>query len=113
LAKFETAAGATFGRPSVRSVALRPRGLASLADHGIVKIALLGKNSQTSAVQVEVRSATSGPVDTTISFTGVTTPRALGVVPDLNGNGTPELAVIGINASNGNVLVQLSTGPQN
>ncbi|MHC1725250.1 MAG: hypothetical protein AB9866_04430 [Syntrophobacteraceae bacterium] len=85
--------------------ALTPRGLVSYEAGGFQKVAMLGKNNLTGAVQVEVRDVITGDLDSTIRFAGVPVPMALAVVRDLNRNKAPELAVLG--ASSGGVRVQI------
>lgn len=91
-----------------------PAGLCSLADlnaNGKGEIAVLGK-SAAGNVAVVIKDAGTGATLKTIPFSATVTPIAVAEVPDVNGNGSNELAVL-VTTSTGAVVVtvkDLATG---
>jgi subtilisin-like proprotein convertase family protein len=69
------------------------------------KIAVLKHNTTDGNVQVVVKDAVSGALQAGLDFGDALTPIAVAALPDLNGNGAPELAVLGHQAHNGKVQV--------
>ena len=84
-----------------------PKGMAAVDDHGVSNLALLTENEVTGEVQASVRNALSGSLVNTVVFDKTYAPRGMFAIHDLNGNGIPELAMLGINTANGSVGVQV------
>jgi hypothetical protein len=70
-------------------------------------LAALGTNMGNGAVSAELRDATSGMLSAIVSFKTTDIPQSMGVLPDINGNGSPELVVLGSNVDSDQVLVQI------
>ena len=81
-----------------------------MEESGVCSLALLGEDTATGDVAVEIRNALSGEPVNNVLFDKAYAPRALAVVPDINGNGTPELAVLGVHTTSGKVGVQVRDG---
>jgi hypothetical protein len=69
------------------------------------KIAVLEHNTTDSSVQVVVKDAVSTALQARLDFGAAYTPIAVATLPDLNGNGAPELAVLGRRTRSGKVQV--------
>ena len=69
------------------------------------KIAVLEHNTTDGNVQVIVKDAVGKALLAALDFGAAHTPIAVAALPDLNGNGAPELAVLGRRARNGKVQV--------
>jgi FG-GAP-like repeat/Proprotein convertase P-domain len=69
------------------------------------KIAVLEHNTTDGNVQVIVKDAVGKALLATLDFGAAHTPIAVAALPDLNGTGAPELAVLGRRARNGKVQV--------
>jgi hypothetical protein len=75
--------------------------------NGAPELALLGLRATDRRVQVEVRDTRTGERLTAVAFNPVFAPQRLAVLPDRNGNGSAELAVLGINAGNGAIAAAI------
>jgi hypothetical protein len=75
--------------------------------NGAAELALLGRHATNGSVQVEVRDTRTGERLTAVAFNPVFAPQRLAVLPDRNGNGSAELAVLGINAGNGAIAAAI------
>jgi hypothetical protein len=87
-----------------------PRALAVVEDlngNGFPELAVLGEEATTGVVRVEIRDASTGEEIRLVFFGATHAPRGLAVVEDQNGNGSPELAVLGEEPTTGQVRVQL------
>ena len=74
-----------------------PLDLAVIPDqsaNGAPELALLGRHAANGSVQVEVRDTRSGARLTAVAFNPAFAPQRLAVLPDRNGNGAAELAVL-------------------
>jgi len=88
--------------------AFAPRSLAVVPDingNSASELAVLGTDSSDN-VRVNIKDAASGAWIGAIDFPSTFTPVGLAVVPDVNGNGVAELAVLGVDAS-GNVRANI------
>jgi bacillolysin len=93
--------GANLGTVGGFSSAYDPKALAVLPDingNGQRELAALCLRTSDGGVRVEVRDSPSGTLVNTIVFDPNYDPQALAVVPDLDGNGIVELAVLGVRA---------------
>jgi hypothetical protein len=72
-----------------------------------LRLAMLGENGSTNRVRVQLKDALTGARVRNISFSPTYTPRGVVVVPDQNGNGTPELGVLGYEVNTGQVRVYI------
>jgi hypothetical protein len=91
-----------------------PKGLCSLADlnaNGKAEVAVLGK-SATGSVAVVIKDSSTGVTLKTIPFASTYDPVAVAEVPDLNGNGKNELAVLAVGGTGGIMVTvkDLATG---
>jgi len=77
-----------------------------LDGNGAPELALL-RFTADAQVQVEVRDTRTGERRTALTFAAAFLPKRLAVVPDLNGNGAVELAVLGIHGSTGAVAAEI------
>jgi hypothetical protein len=77
-----------------------------LDGNGAPELALL-RFTADAQVQVEVRDTRTGERRTALTFAAAFLPKRLAVVPDLNGNGAVELAVLGIHSSSGAVAAEI------
>jgi len=77
-----------------------------LDGNGAAELALL-RFTANAQVQVEVRDTRTGERRSALAFTADRRPKRLAVVPDLNGNGAVELAVLGILSSTAAVVAEL------
>jgi Tol biopolymer transport system component len=75
--------------------------------NGAPELALLGRHAANGSVQVEVRDTRSGERLSAVAFNPAFAPQRLAVLPDRNGNGAAELAVLGIKASNGAIAAEI------
>ncbi|WP_295613297.1 SBBP repeat-containing protein, partial [uncultured Lamprocystis sp.] len=75
--------------------------------NGAPELALLGRHAANGGVQVEVRDTRTGARLTAVAFNPAFAPQRLAVLPDRNGNGAAELAVLGINAGNGAIAAEI------
>ncbi len=81
--------------------AFEPKALAVLPDingNGQRELAVLGVRASDGRVRVEVRDSPSGTLVNVVLFDPDYDPQALAAVPDLDGNGIVELAVLGVRA---------------
>jgi len=81
---------------------LLPQGFAMLADMNAndhPELALLGIRGTDRTVIVEIRDSLTGSLLRTVGFNLNYVPRAFAVLPDISGNGKPELAVLGVGAT--------------
>jgi hypothetical protein len=86
----------------------RPPQLLSLGPlGGSPAIATLLHDASIPSVNVKVQDAVSGASISRVQFWPKYFPRDLAVLPDRNGNGAPELALLGIHVTTGNVVVQI------
>lgn len=99
-------------KASIRSInfgaTYLPKGLCSIADmnaNGKEELAMLGKSS-TGTVAVIIRDTVTGAALKNIPFSPTYDPIAVAEVPDTNGNGSNELAVLGVSGT-GSVLVSV------
>ena len=81
--------------------------LPDLNNDGVSELAVLGVNSSTSAVRVQILDPLAGNVIRNISFAGGRVPKALSVIPSINSNGNPGLAVLSLTTSTGYATVQV------
>ncbi len=72
---------------------------------GAVGVVVLGVNAS-GDVRAQIKNALTGALITTVQFATNFPPKFMGVVPDVTGDGIPELAVLGIDVI-GTVRVQL------
>jgi hypothetical protein len=75
--------------------------------NGAPELALLGRAVRYGSVQVEVRDTRTGERLSAVAFNPAFVPQRLAVLPDRNGNGAAELAVLGIKASNGAIAAEI------
>jgi hypothetical protein len=68
---------------------------------------MLGENGNTNRMRVQLKDALTGAWVRNISFRPTYTPRGVVVVPDQNGNGRPELGVLGYEVDTGQVHVYI------
>jgi len=71
------------------------------------ELAVLSMNSITAKVVVQIKDSSTGLMVKNVWFSDTYTPLALDVLPDLNSNGSPELAVLSKNLITGKVVVQV------
>jgi hypothetical protein len=79
-----------------------PQQLLRLSDsngNGADEVALLGTHRTTGRVAAEVRDGRSGGLISRVPFDPGWVPRKLALLPDLNGNGTPDLALLQVKAN--------------
>jgi len=84
-----------------------------LNTNGSSEVAMLGANWSTGKVVMQVRDPLTGLSVVNIWFSDAYAPLAMDVVPDINSNGAPELAVLSTDWGTGKVVVQVkdsSTG---
>lgn len=74
---------------------------------GSSAMAVLTHDPNTDRVTARVRDAATGDLIANVRFTPGYHPQRLIVVPDVDGNGIPELALLGIHRTDGNVVSQL------
>ncbi|WP_295583683.1 SBBP repeat-containing protein [uncultured Lamprocystis sp.] len=75
--------------------------------NGAPELALLGRHAVNGSVQVELRDTLTGERLSAVAFNLAFVPQRLAVLPDRNGNGAAELAVLGINASTGAIAAEI------
>ena len=75
--------------------------------NGAPELALLGRHVANNNVQVELRDTRTGERLSAVAFNPVFAPQRLAVLPDRNGNGAAELAVLGIKAGNGAIAAEI------
>ena len=75
--------------------------------NGSQEIGVLGVHVDTGNVRVEIRDTLTGSFVENVSFANSFAPQQVEVIPDLDGNGVPELGVLGVGTSNGKVRVQI------
>jgi len=88
----------------------RPKALAVIPDfsgNSVSELAVMGVRLDTGAVNVEIRDALTGKPVRNVAFGNEHVPRSLAVIPDVNGNSVPELAVLGVKKDDGDVTVQV------
>ena len=108
-------AGSAFGQAEAehdsfltRFLPDRPPQLRTLGEiDGSPALATLVHDSAAPSVVVRVRNAVTGATISRVNFPARLHPQNLLVLPDRNGNGAPELALLGINEANGNVVAQV------
>lgn len=108
-------AGAAFGPTEedtnsfvARFSATRPPQLLSIGMiDGAPAIAVLVHDPSLPRVAARVRNAISGARMGYIVFSSTLHPQELVALPDRNGNGTPELALLGIHATGGDVVAEI------
>jgi len=81
--------------------------LSDVDGDGGPEIAVLAHNSVLPQTTVQVKNASTGALVTRISFDGQFVPKKIVNVPDLNGNGAPEMAVLGVRGSDQAVQVEI------
>jgi hypothetical protein len=95
------------------SRAFTPLQLASLPDlngNGVAELAVLSRNTA-GLLKTELRDAITGTQVRNVWFDTLT-PKDLAVLPDLNGNGRPEIAVLGIPSAGGAQVLIKDAGTQ-
>lgn len=75
--------------------------------NGAPAIAVLVHDSATSTVTIKVKNAQTRQLINTIKFAVSRHPQGLVVVPDINGNGAPELALLGVHQTSGDVTAEI------
>jgi hypothetical protein len=91
-----------------RLSATRPPELLSLGRiDGAPALATLEHDTTVPSVTVTVRNAASGATIGRVSFPAQVHPYELAALPDRNGNGAPELVLLGIHETTGNVVAQV------
>jgi hypothetical protein len=73
----------------------------------IPEIGVLGVLKDNDQVRVQALDAESGSVLTNIFLGGVYQPRALMIMPDINGNATDEIVALGVDPATQNVRIQV------
>ena len=71
------------------------------------ELALLGRHAANGSVQVEVRDTRTGDRLSAVAFNSAFVPQRLAVLPDQNGNGAAELAVLGIKTTTGGIAAEI------
>jgi hypothetical protein len=69
--------------------------------------AILGVNTNTAGVSIQVINAKTGVPIKNIAFSKKYAPRAIAVLPDMNNNHSQELALLGVKANTGEVMLQI------
>jgi uncharacterized protein (DUF2141 family) len=75
--------------------------------NGAPELAQLGLRATDSSVQVEVRDTLTGNRLSAVAFNPRFAPQRLAVLPDQNGNGAVELAVLGIKTTTGGIAAEI------
>jgi len=92
------------------STAYEPMALEVVDDlnsNGSPELAVLSADWSAGKVVVQVKDSFTGLLVKNVWFSTVYTPLALKLLPDLNANGSPELAVLSVDYDTGKVLVQV------
>jgi outer membrane protein assembly factor BamB len=84
--------------------------MSDLDGDDIPELAVLSHDSRSASVSAVIKSAGSGRRVRRISFDSSYWPRQLLRLPDLNGNGTEELAVLGVHRTSGATSVEVRDG---
>jgi len=75
--------------------------------NGSPELAVLSTDWSTGKVVVQVKDSSTGLLVKNVYFSTVFEPMAIEVAPDINANGSPELAVLSMNRGTGKVVVQI------
>ena len=75
--------------------------------NGAPELASLGRHAANGSVQVEVRDSLTGERLSAVAFNSAFVPQRLAVLPDRNGNGAAELAVLGIKTTTGGIAAEI------
>jgi hypothetical protein len=81
--------------------------LGDLTGDGTQHLAVLFADAAAGTVTAQIKQATTGTLIQTFVFDQGYAPLDLAVVPDQNGNGAAELALLGRQAANGSVQVEM------
>ncbi|MBV5274297.1 MAG: SBBP repeat-containing protein, partial [Lamprocystis purpurea] len=109
-AQIKQAVSGTLVQTFVFDQGYAPLDLAVVPDqnaNGTPELALLGRHAANGSVQVEVRDTLTGDRLSAVAFNPAFAPQRLAMLPDRNGNGAAELAVLGIKASNGAIAAEI------
>ena len=81
--------------------------LADINGNGFPELAVLSWRWDAGKVVAQVKDSFTGLLVKNVSFSDMYTPLGLDVVPDINGNGLPELTVLSRHSSTGKVVLQV------
>jgi len=87
--------------------------LPDISGNGVSELAVLSQNWITRKIVVQAKDLSTGLLVKAVWFSNMYRPLALETVPDLNSNGSSELALLSVNPNTGKVTVQIkdsSTG---
>ncbi|MHC1727451.1 MAG: right-handed parallel beta-helix repeat-containing protein [Syntrophobacteraceae bacterium] len=106
----DTETGEIISSISFLATGYTPRAIAVMRDingNGAPELAVLGVHSTTNVVLIQVRDALSRQLVNNVYFNKASSPGSFSVIEDVDGNGAPELAVLGVNAGAGKAQVEV------